>query len=83
MRISGWHINGFGMFADYKQNDLPPGLTILHGPNEAGKSTLVNYILSILFGFTDGRSNGPRYDPLVGGNHGGKLFLRDGDDEYV
>lgn len=83
MRISGWHINGFGMFADHKLDDLPSGLTVLYGPNEAGKSTLVTYVLSILFGFTDGRSKGPRYEPLVGGNHGGKLFLRDGDGEYV
>jgi len=83
MRISGWHINGYGMFTDYKLDDLPSGLTVLYGPNEAGKSTLVNYVLSILFGFTDGRSRGPHYEPLVGGNHGGKLFLRDGDGEYV
>ena len=83
VRISGWHINGFGMFADYRLDDLSPGLTVLHGPNEAGKSTLVNYILSILFGFADGRSKGPRYEPLVGGNHGGKLFLEDGEGTYV
>ncbi|MDF1597834.1 MAG: AAA family ATPase [Acidimicrobiia bacterium] len=83
MRISGLHINGFGMFADYRLNDLPSGLTVLCGPNEAGKSTLVNYVLSILFGFPDGRSKGPHHEPLVGGNHGGKLFLRDGDSEYI
>ncbi len=83
MRIAGWHISGFGMFADYKLDNLPDGLTILYGPNEAGKSTLVNYILSILFGFSDGRSKGPRYEPLMGGNHGGRLFLRDDRGEFV
>ena len=83
MRISGWHIDGFGMFADYRLDDLPEGLTVLYGPNEAGKTTLVNFILSVLFGFSDGRSKGPRYEPLAGGNHGGRLFLRDETGVYT
>jgi uncharacterized protein YhaN len=83
MRLTGWHISGFGMFSDSRVDGLSPGLTVLYGPNEAGKSTLVSYFLNILFGFTDGRSKGPQYEPLAGGNHGGKLFLRADDGDYV
>ncbi len=40
MRISGFHVDGFGTLADFGIEDLSPGLVILSGPNEAGKSTL-------------------------------------------
>lgn len=83
MKISGWHVNGFGMFADYPIDDLSPGLTVLHGPNEAGKSMLVAFVMSVLFGFADGRSKGPRYEPLRGGQHGGRLFLQTEDGGYT
>jgi hypothetical protein len=40
MRIDGWRVDGFGVFAGASVDDLPPGLTVVSGPNEAGKSTL-------------------------------------------
>jgi len=77
MRIDGWHADGFGILKDFDQADLEPGVTVLLGENEAGKSTLLAFVRAMLFGFPDGRSKERSYPPLLGGRHGGKLLLRD------
>ncbi len=76
MRISGLHIDGFGLFHDLKIGQLPGGLTVFLGHNEAGKSTLVAFIIQMLFGFPDQRTKELSYPPLAGGNPGGRLTLR-------
>ena len=75
MRIQGWQVEGFGAFRDFLVKDIGPGLVVLHGPNEAGKSTLLAFLRSVLFGFPDRRGNHPQYPPLHGGRHGGSVFL--------
>ena len=42
MRIRGWHIDGFGIFRDSRVTDLPAGLTVFYGENEAGKSNIAD-----------------------------------------
>src|SRR5660397_239906 len=75
MRITGWHIDGFGVFREYRLEQLPPGLTILLGANEAGKTTLLAYLRGVLFGFPGGQRGKNFYPPMNGGNHGGRVFL--------
>lgn len=82
MRIHGWHVEGFGIFHDFHVDNLSAGLVLLYGPNEAGKSTLLAFLRSILFGFPDRRSNHPQYPPLQGGRHGGSVFLAAQDGVY-
>lgn len=82
MRINGWHVEGFGIFHDFHVDNLSSGLILLYGPNEAGKSTLLAFLRSILFGFPDRRSNHPQYSPLQGGRHGGSVFLAAHDGVY-
>ena len=53
MRIRGWSIEGFGRLANFSVVGLPDGLTVLHGANEAGKSTLLEFLRCILFGGRD------------------------------
>jgi hypothetical protein len=77
MRIQGWRIDGFGVLHDDGLSDLVPGVTVLLGENEAGKSTLLAFLRAMLFGFPDGRTNQRSYPPLSGGRHGGTLLLRD------
>ncbi|HSL58029.1 MAG TPA: AAA family ATPase, partial [Acidimicrobiales bacterium] len=79
MRIDGWHIDGFGVFADAAARDLPAGLTVVSGPNEAGKSTLLAFLRGVLFGFPDGRHRARQHPPVRGGRHGGRVMLRDDD----
>ena len=75
MRIRGLHIDGFGHFADLELGPFDRPVTVLHGPNEAGKSTLLEFIRRVLFGFPDGRSRSNPYRPLAGGGHGGGVTI--------
>jgi uncharacterized protein YhaN len=75
VKLRGWIIEGFGHFRDYSVDDIGDGLTVFHGPNEAGKSTLLAFIRGMLFGFPDRRSRDSRYEPIRGGRHGGRLLL--------
>jgi uncharacterized protein YhaN len=75
MKIRGWHIEGFGVFCDHRTENVPDGLTVFLGPNEAGKSTLLAFLRGILFGYPSGRSREPQYPPLRGGRHGGKIVV--------
>jgi uncharacterized protein YhaN len=81
--IAGWHIDGYGIFHDYDSPELADGLTVLLGPNEAGKSTLLSFIRGVLFGFKDLRARGRVFKPVTGGRHGGRLILADGEKRYV
>ena len=76
MRIREIYIDGFGQFADKKFGPLDRPVTVFFGPNEAGKSTLLEFIRTVLFGF---RSKPRDYPPLAGGRHGGRVTLIDQD----
>ncbi len=77
MKIQGVRVDGYGILHDLEIGDLPDGLTVFHGANEAGKSTLLDFIRGVLFGFPDRRHRAPFHEPLRGGRHGGALALRD------
>ena len=77
MHLEGWSIDGYGHFRDHQQRGLGPGLTVFHGPNEAGKSTLLAFIRMVLFGAV--KQSEDRVPPLNGGRHGGRLFLETGE----
>lgn len=80
MRIERIEIDGFGRFHDARW-DLAAGLTVLVGENEAGKSTLLNAIRALLFGFDSTRDGRTWYPALEGGRRGGRLVLRTATDE--
>ena len=75
MRIDRLSIDGFGIFCDTSLADLPSGLVLFQGANEAGKSTLLGFIRAMLFGFPRKNAREPDYPPLAGGRHGGRLGL--------
>jgi uncharacterized protein YhaN len=77
MKINSIHVNGFGVWNDRTWSGLSPGLNVFHGPNETGKSTLMAFLRSILFGF-ERRGTPRRYEPLAGGVHGGWLDVEAG-----
>lgn len=78
MKIENIHVDGFGVWNDKTWGPLEPGLNVFHGPNETGKSTLMAFIRSMLFGF-EKRGSAKRYEPVNGGSHGGWLDLVVGD----
>ncbi|MBK1698779.1 AAA family ATPase [Rhodovibrio salinarum] len=84
MIIRGWQIDGFGAFRDQRSSELASGLSVLHGPNEAGKSTLLAFIRGVLFGFPDKRNKGvPLYEPPGGGAFGGSVFVEHDGRRYT
>ncbi len=72
MRITDVQIEGFGVWSDLKLDRLADGLTVFYGPNEAGKTTLLQFIRSILYGYSAERR--ARYLPPVNGGRGGGLM---------
>lgn len=84
MRITGWHVEAFGALHDVGVRDLPRGLVVLHGPNAAGKSTLLAFLQRTLFGHPHrNRRDVNHYEPVGGGTRGGRVHLvdtRDGED---
>jgi len=73
MRISEVGVDGFGLLAGYRLA-LEPGLTLVQGDNEAGKSSLLAFVRAILFGFETNE-----YPALAGGRRGGWLDLEMAD----
>ena len=83
MRITGLHIDGFGRFADHSFGPLERPVTVFYGPNEAGKSTLLEFIRRILFGFPNRRGDVNEYPPLAGGRHGGRVTITTDSEEVI
>jgi uncharacterized protein YhaN len=74
MRIERIELDGFGHFAGVRW-DLSSGMTVMLGDNEAGKTTLLNAIRALLFGFESTREGRTWYPALAGGRRGGRLVL--------
>lgn len=72
--IDALRIFGFGRFAELEV-ELDRGLNLVVGPNEAGKSTLLAFLRSVLFGF-DRRQSAQRFEPRGGFPFGGELTLK-------
>ena len=83
MKIRDLRIDGFGQFADREFGPFEQPVTVFYGPNEAGKSTLLEFIRSILFGFLDGRSRRNLYPPLSGGRQSGSVSIVSDAGEFV
>ncbi|WNF24003.1 AAA family ATPase [Mesobacillus jeotgali] len=72
MKLIELHIYGYGKFEDYVIKSLDQ-LQIFYGENEAGKSTIMSFIHSILFGFPAKQSAEIRYEPKNNPKYGGKI----------
>ncbi|MBT2662776.1 AAA family ATPase [Bacillus sp. ISL-45] len=72
MRIIELHIYGYGKLEDYKIKSLGQ-MQIFYGENEAGKSTIMSFLHSILFGFPGKQSAENRYEPKNNPKYGGKI----------
>jgi uncharacterized protein YhaN len=83
MKIDEIQVDGFGKFSDSIFGPFEKPLTVVYGPNEAGKSTLLSYLRQILFGFPSGRTTENRYDNGNGRQHGGSIFVTMDDGRQV
>lgn len=81
MIINSLHIDGFGKLTEESFN-FSPGLNLIFGPNEAGKSTMQRAILMLLYGFYNGsrplkaeRELHIRYKPWGGTAYRGSINI--------
>lgn len=51
MKLTGLEIERYGRWEHFSQPVNPTGLTVVYGPNEAGKTTLLRFIRGVLYGF--------------------------------
>ncbi len=56
MYIQSFHIDNFGVFSHVDVEALSPGLTVFLGRNEAGKSTCLEFLRTMLTGYPHARS---------------------------
>jgi len=84
MKIKKAHIDGFGKWHD-QDFDFTANPQIIYGPNEAGKTTLMAFLVSILFGFADGRGKNrfAQYIPKTTFSYGGSLLVEINGHDYV
>jgi uncharacterized protein YhaN len=78
MKITDLEIDGFGVWHNLKLTNLSKRVTTFYGANEAGKTTVMQFMRSVLYGVTPLRRQ--RYlPPLEGGQPGGVLGIAEGD----
>ncbi len=61
LHLSRMHITNFGAFANRVVGPFEPGLNIVYGSNEAGKSTLNAFLGGVLFGWAEARGSQNTY----------------------
>ena len=81
MRITNLNVDGFGVWNGLELSDLSE-ISVFYGPNEAGKTTLMQFVRSVFYGFSPERR--ARYVPPVGGGRaGGTMLVADGTDRFA
>ncbi len=73
----------FGALRDVSLGDLGDGLTVVYGPNEAGKSSLVALVRAVLYGFPRGRKSSESYAPAGGDARSGRLIFEGDGGRWV
>ncbi len=73
-------LKNFGKFNN-REIELKPGLNLIYGENEAGKTTVKEFIVGMLYGIDKSRGLGARLDnyelrkPLDGSGYSGKAYI--------
>jgi uncharacterized protein YhaN len=87
MRITRLEMDNFGPFNGRQVDGFSPGLTVVHGENEAGKSALRAFMRVVLFGFPRRRTEDHDdyyYEPALPGGAAGSVHIEDSSgDPYV
>lgn len=81
MRFRRLRIDAFGGLAGLDTGPDPlDDLVVVHGPNEAGKSTFFHFLTSLLYGFYPASREGNPFSPWDGGtaSGGADIVLDDG-----
>lgn len=71
------------MFSRCRVVPVSPGLNVIYGRNEFGKTTLLEFLRWILFGFEKKRKGMNSYAPVAGGEHAGTLMCEMANGEKI
>ena len=87
-RLSRWflermNITSFGKLSDTSVGPFAPGMNVVFGKNESGKTTLNSFTTGVLFGWLDGRSRQNTYKPENAERSGRLVFRCDDGDEAL
>ena len=77
MKINKLRINSYGKLKE-KEINLESGINLIYGQNEAGKSTLIKFIINSFYGISKNKkgkeiSDFEKYKPWSGEEFSGKL----------
>lgn len=67
-------IDSFGAFSNKTVGPFTPGMNVVFGKNEAGKTTLSQFVGGLLFGWEDARTNRNTYKPDYAERAGALVF---------
>ncbi|MDO4442487.1 MAG: AAA family ATPase [Slackia sp.] len=70
------HIAAFGRFLDKSAGPFSPGMNVVYGKNETGKTTLNAFVTGVLFGWEKAHGKKNNYRPETG-DRSGTLFFAD------
>lgn len=71
-------MTSFGAFSNRVIGPFSPGLNVVYGPNEAGKTTTASFVRGVLFGWEEARGSRNTYKPEAA-ERAGSLFFADGN----
>lgn len=76
LKIEELQIYGYGKFENEHIMLGQANFSVIYGENEAGKSTIMSFIHSILFGFPTKQQSENRYEPKRATSYGGCIVAR-------
>ena len=82
MKITDIQVSGFGVWNEMSAPELSKEITLFYGPNEAGKTTLMQFVRAVLYGFSDERRH-LYLPPVFGGDPGGMLAVENHSGAYT
>jgi uncharacterized protein YhaN len=74
MKIVELHIYGYGKLENISFRNMKM-LQVFYGENESGKTTIMSFIHSVLFGFPTKVQNERRFEPKLNSKYGGRVIL--------
>lgn len=78
--LSHIKVESFGAFSGKVVGPLAPGLNVVYGRNEAGKTTLASFVGGVLFGWEEARGGRNTYRPQNAERSGSLFFSRGSQD---
>lgn len=77
MRFEAIEVIRYGCLADLSTGEAPlPDIVVVLGPNESGKSTLFDFMSTILYGFRPATRSRHPFTPWAGGDPEGRATIR-------